>query len=51
MRIAGIPVKEVVTQLNIRNDTQLKTWMRWYKNGEAHRFEQPVGNNILMERD
>ncbi|WP_116758294.1 IS3 family transposase [Priestia megaterium] len=43
MRLAGIPVKEVLSQLNIRSYTQLKRWMRWYKNGEMHRFEQPVG--------
>lgn len=43
MRLAGVPVKEVMLQLNIRNRSQLKTWMRWYKNGEMHRFEQPVG--------
>ena len=43
MRLAGVPVKEVMEQLNIRNKTQLKTWMRWYRNGELHRLEQPVG--------
>ncbi|MGG1369565.1 IS3 family transposase [Priestia megaterium] len=43
MRLGGIPVKEVLSQLNIRSYTQLKRWMRWYKNGEMHRFEQPVG--------
>ena len=43
LRLAGTPVKEVLEQLNIRNKTQLKVWMKWYKNGEAHRFEQPVG--------
>ncbi len=43
MRLAGIPVKEVMEQLNIRNKTQLKTWMRWCRNGEMHRLEQPVG--------
>ncbi len=43
MRLAGIPVKEVLSQLNIRNHIQLKTWMTWYKNGEMYRFEQPVG--------
>ncbi|PPB08839.1 hypothetical protein C4A77_06010 [Brevibacillus laterosporus] len=43
MRLAGIPVKEVMDQLCIKNKTQLKTWMRWYRNGETHRFEQPVG--------
>lgn len=43
LRLAGTPVKEVLEQLNIRNNTQLKIWMKWYRNGEAHRFEQPVG--------
>ncbi|WP_419884733.1 IS3 family transposase [Paenibacillus sp. B-A-8] len=43
MRLAGVPVKEVMEQLGIRNKTQLKTWMRWNRNGERHRLEQPVG--------
>jgi transposase len=43
MRTAGIPVKEVMEQLNIRNKTQVKTWMRWYRSGELNRLEQPVG--------
>ena len=43
MRLAGVPVKEVMEELNIRNYMQLKTWMRWYRNGEMHRLEQPVG--------
>jgi transposase len=43
MRLAGIPAKEVMNELNIRNYTQLKTWMKWYKAGELYRFEQPVG--------
>ncbi|USL45149.1 helix-turn-helix domain-containing protein [Priestia megaterium] len=43
MRLAGVPVKEVLSQLNIRSYTQLKRWMRRYKNGEIRRFEQPVG--------
>jgi transposase-like protein len=30
-------------QLDIRNQTQLKTWMNWYRNGEIHRLEQPIG--------
>lgn len=43
MRLVGVPVKEVMEQLGIRNKTQLKTWMRWYRKGERHRLEQPVG--------
>lgn len=43
MRLAGVPVKEVMAELNIRNRTQLKTWMHWYRNGELYRLKQPVG--------
>lgn len=43
MRNAGMTVKEVMEQLNIRNKTQVETWMRWYRSGELNRLEQPVG--------
>ncbi|MHA0855772.1 hypothetical protein ACH8E3_02685 [Paenibacillus sp. CMAA1364] len=43
MRLACVPVKDVKEQFNIRNKTQLKTWMRWYRNGEENRLRQPVG--------
>lgn len=43
MRLANVPVREVMELLNIRNETQLKTWMRWYRAGELQRLEQPVG--------
>ncbi|MFL0557816.1 helix-turn-helix domain-containing protein [Paenibacillus barengoltzii] len=43
MKMSGTPVKEIMEQLNIRNKTQAETWMRWYRNGEQNRLEQPVG--------
>jgi len=43
MRLQGLPVKQVMEELNIRNRSQLKTWMKWYREGEFHRLEQPVG--------
>ncbi len=43
MRLAGVPMKEIMQELNIKNNTQIKTWVRWYKAGDTHRFEQPVG--------
>ncbi|WP_107950322.1 helix-turn-helix domain-containing protein [Lysinibacillus parviboronicapiens] len=43
MRLAGVPVKEVLEQLNIKNHTQLKVWMKWYREGEHQRLQQPVG--------
>jgi transposase-like protein len=50
MRLAGIPVKQVLIELNIRHKTQVETWMRWYKNGELHRFEQPVGKQYTFDK-
>ncbi|SFN30246.1 hypothetical protein SAMN05421832_1473, partial [Psychrobacillus psychrodurans] len=48
MRLAKVPVKEVMEELNIRNKTQLKTWMRWYRIGEIHRLHQPVGKQYTF---
>lgn len=48
MRLAGISVKQVMEKLNIKNKTQLMTWMKWYKNGEMHRFHQPVGKQYTF---
>lgn len=30
IRLAGIPMKQVLNVLNIRHRTQVKTWMRGY---------------------
>ena len=43
MKAAGFPTKEIMKELNIRNRTQVKTWWRWYRNGESYRFSQQVG--------
>lgn len=48
LRLKGMLVKEVMEQLNIRNKTQIETWMRWYKAGELYRFTQPVGKQYTF---
>ncbi|WP_371514482.1 IS3 family transposase [Solibacillus sp. R5-41] len=48
MRLANVPVKEVMEELDIRNYTQLKRWMHWYRNGEMHRLKQPVGKQYAF---
>ncbi len=50
MRLAGVPVKQVMEELCIRNVTQLKTWMKWYCNGELHRFQKPVGKQYTYRK-
>ncbi|SEN81492.1 Helix-turn-helix domain-containing protein, partial [Terribacillus saccharophilus] len=48
MRLAGVSMKEIMHKLNIKNKTQIQTWVRWYKAGETHRFEQPVGKQYTF---
>lgn len=33
MKMAGVPVKEIMNELNIKNKTQIDTWVKWYKTG------------------
>lgn len=47
MKMAGVPVKEIMNELNIKNKTQVDTWVLWYKAGEGHSFEQPDGKQYL----
>lgn len=32
MKLAGHSSSEIMKSLGIRNDTQIKIWMRWYRN-------------------
>ncbi|SUI97721.1 Uncharacterised protein [Sporosarcina pasteurii] len=33
MRLAGVPVKQVLEELNIKNHSQLKVWMKMVSRG------------------
>lgn len=35
--------KQIMNELGIRNVTQIKVWMKWYRDGEEHRLSQPIG--------
>lgn len=43
MKIEGYSAKEIMNTLNIRNRSQVKTWWKWYQNGEHYRFHQQIG--------
>lgn len=43
MKSEGKSDQEIMEKLCIKNRTQIKTWYKWYKNGEDYRFNQPVG--------
>ena len=34
---------DISDKLHVKNKSQIMIWLRWYKNGETHRFNQPVG--------
>ncbi|MER2108905.1 MAG: transposase [Solibacillus sp.] len=43
-KLAGeLTTKEIMEKYGIKNDSQIKTWMKWYRNNELYRFNQPVG--------
>ncbi|PGZ89904.1 hypothetical protein [Bacillus sp. AFS029533] len=39
----GFTNKEIMETLGIKNVSQIKRCMRWYRAGDTHRFNQPVG--------
>lgn len=48
MRLSGVSHKEIMDELVIKNKTQIKTWMKWYRSGETYRFNQPVGKQYTF---
>lgn len=43
-KLAGeLTTKEIMEKYGIKNKSQVETWIRWYKNNELYRFDQPVG--------
>lgn len=35
--------REIMEKYSIKNRSQINTWMRWYKENQIHRFDQPIG--------
>ena len=50
MKLQGYTTKQVMQELNIKNETQVETWFRWYKNRETHRFHQQIGKQYSFEK-
>jgi transposase len=51
MKKAGISNKEIMDQLGIKNRTQIKTWMVWYRTGQTYRFSQEVGKQYSYDKE
>ncbi|MCC5466801.1 hypothetical protein [Pelosinus baikalensis] len=50
MKLAGHSKHEIMIALGIKNDTQIERCMSWYRNGETHRFHQPVGKQYTYKK-
>jgi transposase len=50
MKSEGYTTSQVMKKLNVKNKSQIMTWMRWYKKGETHRFEQGVGKQYTFNK-
>ena len=42
MRLAGVPVKGVLVELNLKNHSRLKRRTKCFREGEHHRLHQPT---------
>jgi len=43
-----LTTREIMGKYGIKNKSQVETWMRWYKNGEIYRFDQPIGKQYTF---
>lgn len=43
MKKDGYSNRTIMEKLGIKNVSQIKTWMKWYRTGQTYRFQQPVG--------
>ncbi|EEK42266.1 Transposase [Bacillus cereus m1293] len=34
---------KIMEKFGIRDLSQIKTWMKWFRSGEEHRLAQPIG--------
>lgn len=50
MKLAGHSACEIMKVLGIKNESQIWTWIRWYRNSETHRFHQPVGKQYSYSK-
>jgi transposase len=50
LRLEGHSTAYIMDLLGIKNRTQIHTWVRWYKAGETHRFEQPIGKQYTFNK-
>lgn len=48
MKVSGASYQEVMKKYKIKNQTQIETWVRWYRKGEHHRLKQQIGKQYTF---
>ena len=43
-----LTTREIMEKYDIKNKSQVETWVRWYKKGEIYRFDQPIGKQYTF---
>ncbi|MED2142222.1 IS3 family transposase, partial [Bacillus thuringiensis] len=43
MKKDGYSNRTIMEKFGIKNVSQIKTWMKWYRTSQTYRFQQPVG--------
>jgi len=43
-----LTTKEIMEKHGIKNESQIKTWMKWYRANEIYRFDQPIGKQYTF---
>lgn len=51
MKLAGIPVKEIMKEFNVKSETQVYIWYYWHRDCEFYRFNQPIGKKYIYGHD
>ena len=51
MKLQGYSTKQIMQELNIKNETQVETWFRWYKMEKLIVSTNRWGNNIPIIKE
>ena len=50
MKLAQVPTKEMKDVCRIKNETPIYQWLKWFKDGELHRLDQPIGKQYSYRK-
>lgn len=51
MKLQGYKTRDIIELLNIKNETQVIRWWKWYRDGQSYRFSQPMGKQYAYGKN